>query len=716
MKLRPHPTKFQLQSFLTSLLMVMVLTCSSAFADQAPKVVIISLDGATPRLIRAYQLLGLLPDDEGFGRLRRTGTIAQQNFTVTPSLTAVAHIALATGSNPAANDINSNTFHLVASPFTRTISGFGAPIGGYMFNPLGESPNPTARPLWHALRAAGKSVVTATWAGGDGVDVKVPGLQDSPIIQPSPLRTVDYTVPFGEFGGVSAQGFALTSSDFAPSSNLTLTRQLQAAGHPSFSPILLKKTPLTTFTAGGVNYIIQVIAIDTTDDGARNYDTLVFFDTAHGIQPGPFNLPSTGPAYVKASDKKSSPFYLEGSSNKAGMGFYVSTLTPDLSTVHIGQYAADDIPRTPAVLDVVDDINTHVGFWADQADFRIPERLSSGFTAFSDQELEAMFEDQVRVFVDYQTRVALYSMQQNPNADLTMVYIEQPDGSEHQFLLNDPRQATNPTDPHSIGDNQDFAKVSRYQGYLLNAYLKANEAVERIIQGVGVDENGVPKADVFVVSDHGFDPFFTSVSMNNMLSNAGFDLNKVRAVTSAPDVNLYINLQGREPDGTVTPQEYITLQQQLVQLLNSQSDTNQIYTQGQPSVPLFEIVRARPAQLGDPNFGLETDDFIGQDAGDVVGVMTSGYNFDGVQSPVVQRLGDAPSSTPVLSVSNFYGAHGYNSQLRHMSAIFYAAGPDIEHGTIDQVHSIDVAPTIEHLLGVQPDDTVQGQLIPGLLK
>ena len=69
---------------------------------------------------------------------------------------------------------------------------------------------------------------------------------------------------------------------------------------------------------------------------------MVFFDSAHGIQPGPFNLPSTGPAYVKASDHKSSPFYLKGSSNKAGMGFYVSTLTPDLATVHIGRYAADD--------------------------------------------------------------------------------------------------------------------------------------------------------------------------------------------------------------------------------------------------------------------------------------------------------------------------------------------------------------------------------------
>jgi hypothetical protein len=38
---------------------------------------------------------------------------------------------------------------------------------------------------------------------------------------------------------------------------------------------------------------------------------------------------------------------------------------------------------------VVDDINERVGFWAPQPDFRIPERLSPGFDAFPDEELEA---------------------------------------------------------------------------------------------------------------------------------------------------------------------------------------------------------------------------------------------------------------------------------------------------------------------------------------
>src|SRR5262249_34165885 len=153
-----------------------------------------------------------------------------------------------------------------------------------------------------------------------------------------------------------------------------------------------------------------------------------------------------------------------------------------------------------------------VGFWAPQADFRFPERINPGLTSFSDTELEAIFEDQVKTFVDYQTKVALRSLQTNPDADVAMFYIEQPDGSEHQFLLTDPRQAT---DPNSIGAGQDPAKVARYQHYLEFAYQQANLAVQRIMAAVS-DANGNLESNVIVVSDHGFAPFHTAVNMTNI--------------------------------------------------------------------------------------------------------------------------------------------------------------------------------------------------------
>ncbi len=679
----------------------------------APRVIVISLDGATPRFVDQYLASGVLSPDTGLGLLREKGLTAKQNMTITPSLTAPGHIAIATGSRASHNDIVANTFHLVASPFIFTISGFAAPIGGYSIDGPAASPLVTAEPVWLGLRAARKTVVAATFPGADGLDVRVPGVPTSPIVQPAAERTVDYTVPFGAFAGLGAQGFSLAAANFGPAPATTID-QLTAAGRTSFSPVLQKATALEQFMVGGVSYTMQVAALDTTDDGQVNYDTLVFFDTTNGIQPGPFSLPSTGPAYVRAADKKSSLFYLEGSSSKAGVGFYVSNLAPDLSVVRIARYSANAIPRNLPVLTDVDDINANVGFWAPQPDFRIPERLSPGFGPFPDLELEAIYADLVRLFVDYQTRVGLLAISRFPDADLVMIYIEQPDGSGHQFLLTDPRQPTDFTNPASIGAGQDPAKVARYASYVEAAYKAASDGVQRIIDAVGTDADGVPRSNIIVVSDHGFETFHTAVSMNNFLAARGFDPAKVRALTSGPAVNIYINLQGRQPNGTVSREEYIGLQGYLVDALKAFADTNPNYTNGQAKVPVFDKIYRRPlpANLNDPSFGRGTDEFIGQDSGDVFAMLTVGYNFDGTQNPVVRRLGDPTSGTPIISLPNFYGAHGYDPALPNMSAIFMAAGPDIRQGSLTRVNNIDVAPTAARLLGVKLSTLVDGHPLP----
>lgn len=687
-------------------------------AVAAPSVVLISLDGATPRLLERYLEDGTLPRGKGLDLLRRQGVMAERNITVTPSLTAPGHIAIATGSSAAHNDVVANSYHLLASPFASNVSGFGAPIGGYSIDGPAEAENPTALPIWRSLRDAGKQVVTATFPGADGVDVRVPGLTNSPIVQPSAERTVDYTVPFGEFGGVGARGFSLGAGNFVLASD-ALTGQLAAAGHSSYGPARVTTAPVETVTLGGVSYPIMAAAIDSSDDATLNYDTLVFFDANRGIEPGPFALPATGPAYVRAAQHKSARFYFEGSPRKVGTAFYVSYLAPDLSSVRFARYGAANIPPNAAVQAVVDDINADVGFWAPQADFRIPERLSPGFDSFPDEEVEAIYEDQVETFVDYQTRVALRAIERNPTADLVMIYIEQPDGSSHQFLISDPRQATDPRDPASIGKGQDLAKRARYRAYLARAYQVADAAVQRIIEAVGVDRHGKPASNVLVVSDHGFDPFHTAVSMNALLASAGIPSSKVRAVTSGPAVNIYINLAGREPNGTVTPSEYVLLQGQVVELLRGLTDTNPAYALSRRPVPVFDKVFKRPvpADLNDPAFGRSTTEVIGQDSGDVFALLATGYNFDGTQSPVVNRLGDTGSAPAIFSVPNFYGAHGYDPALRDMSAIFLAAGPAIRKGgRIDHVRNIDIAPTIAAILGVRPAPTVEGRVVPKLLR
>jgi predicted AlkP superfamily pyrophosphatase or phosphodiesterase len=688
---------------------------------RAPKVVLISLDGAKPDLIRKYLDEGVLPRDGGLARLSR-GVVARQNVTATPSLTAVSHIAIATGSNAVHNDIPSNTFHNVAAPITASASGFAAAIGGYRINPLGPSPDPSAEPLWVKLRALGKKVVTATWPGGDGADIRI----NNVIVQAAqPIRVTDYTIPFGAFGGLGAVGFTLTAGNFA--ADPVVTAQLQAAGHFSYSPVLVTPTPIETFfcasttaatcgTTGSatldLKFEIRVAVLDTTNDGVVNYDTLVIFEKTKGIQAGPFQLPATGPAYVKLGER-SAPFFFEGSGNKVGAAYFVSALAPDLSTVHLARYGSNFIPRNAAVIADVDDINTHVGFWRPQADFRIPERLGTpSFNTFPDVELETIYEDMVSTFVRYQTRIAERAIHKNRDADLVMVYIEQPDGSGHQFTLTDRRQATDPRNPGSIGDSQDQAKITRYDSYLKFAYRTADRAVKRIAEVAG------PQANVFVVSDHGMAPFHSAVSLTNVLRNAGIDTSQLGIRTSGPAANIYVNLQGRESGGTVDPSTYASLVTQITAALKSAIDPNPTFNGSLKNKLIFTDVESRPLNCAQ-GVGLCTNAKIGQDFGDVFALMAEGYNFDGLQSPGVARQGDPAfnATTSAFSVPNFYGAHGHNSDLTSMSATFMAAGPRIaKHKTIGQVRNIDVAPTIMHLLGVAPGEDVDGRVLGEVLR
>jgi hypothetical protein len=710
MSQKPCNSRFKLTKKRRTIgLLIFAALCTSAYAT--PKTVIISLDGATPRIVDQLNAGGQLNPNEGINLLRAKGFSAVQNITIAPSLTAAAHIAIATGSIAAANDVVSNTFHLVASPFTFNISGFSAPIGGYLIDGPAQSPELTAVPLWRPLLENNKTVATATWPGGDGLNVTVPGRP--PIVQPAAERTVTYTVPFGAATSPFQKGFPLSAASFSAASAQTVA-DLIAAGHMSHSPVL--QADLETFSSGGQTYSIKVAALDTTNDSTTNYDTLVMFDANHGSILGPFTAAplGTGPAYIQPSTKISALFYLEGHSNKAGVRYFVSQLAPDLSTVRIARSSTSFIPRNAAVLADVDDINNNVGFWQPQADFRIVERIDgppSTFTSFPDTELEAIYEELVREFVTYQTNVALRAISRFPNVDLAMIYIEQPDGSEHQFLAIDPRQATNPTDPNSIGQNQDPAKLARYRNYIATAYQAANQAVQHVIDAVGTDANGVPNSNIIVVSDHGFDPFHTAVNANAFLAANGFDTTKVRAVVSGPAVNFYINLAGREPGGTVARLEYLALQQQLFNALQDVTDSNPNYTNG--SSPVFDKIYTRPVpdDINDPQFGRQTNDFIGQDSGDVFAMMRTGYNFDGVQNPVVIRQGDPMAVNPILSVANFYGAHGYDPTISNMSAIFFAAGPDIGRGTLRQIQTVDVAPTILKLLGVAAPNTVDGKAL-----
>ena len=236
------------------------------------------------------------------------------------------------------------------------------------------------------------------------------------MVQPArPIRITDYTVPFGAFGGLGAQGFSLTAANFSRRSG---PGRGPPGGWPlSFSPVLATTAPFETFfcasaptatcnaaTTLDLKFEMRAAALDTTNDGQVNYDTLVFFECHGGIWLA-VQAPVDRTRAMRSSAATSAPFFFEGSGTKVGAAYFVSHLAPDLSTVRFARYGANFIPRNAPVLTDVDDINNTIGFWRPQADFRIPERMSPGFTSFPDIEIEAMFEDMVKTLRRYQADI-----------------------------------------------------------------------------------------------------------------------------------------------------------------------------------------------------------------------------------------------------------------------------------------------------------------------
>src|SRR5262249_29810681 len=206
------------------------------------------------------------------------------------------------------------------------------------------------------------------------------------------------------------------------------------------------------------------------------------------------------------------------------------------------------------------------------------------------------------------------------------------------FTLTDRRQATDPRDPNSIGNNQDQAKIARYDSYLKFAYQQADRAVTRIMEAAG------PSTNVIVVSDHGMAPFHTAVNMTNILKSAGTDPSQLAIRTSGPAVNIYVNLQGRESGGAVDATTYSTLVAQIATAVKNATDPNPTFNFSLKDQRIFTNVESRPVNCAQ-GVGLCTNKKIGQDFGDVFAQLAEGYNFDGIQTPGVARQGDPPFNT-----------------------------------------------------------------------
>ncbi|MBD2103245.1 alkaline phosphatase family protein [Leptolyngbya sp. FACHB-261] len=155
---------------------------------------------------------------------------------------------------------------------------------------------------------------------------------------------------------------------------------------------------------------------------------------------------------------------------------------------------------------------------------------------------------------------------------------------------------------------------------------------------------------------------------------------KAFAIPSYSEGYVRINLQGREPEGVVTPSEYEALCDQLSGCLYALKDGRT----GQPTVK--QVLRTRQSATdNDPKL---------PDA-DLVVIWQEEYATDVVDSPDLGRIGPVPY--------NRTGSHRANGFL-------LAQGPGIVPGSQLPVgHALDLAPTILNLMGAPIPQHYEGK-------
>ena len=420
----------------------------------------------------------------------------------------------------------------------------------------------------------------------------------------------------------------------------------------SFSPPLAGD-----FSIQNVNKVYLYV-IDSSDDATENYDTVILNTERSGAAP----------AITLQENAWGSMILLERA--YAGADFLIQKISPDTVTLyHTGVERNNAAPK-----ELKDALNEKFGPFPAGAD---SYALEHGWITAED-DLYLMEKQST-----YMAEVAAW-VYSTYHPDLMLTWQDPFDSAGHQFLLTDPRQL-----------NYSPELAATYKEYYQRAAKIADNSLKIMLDTFDLDTT-----TVMLTGDHGMAPLHTRVYVNTILENAGLltldrqnsvvlSETKAFAICSGGAVHVYINLMGREKGGgTVSEDEYTDIQSQIVDLLKDLTDANS-------GEAVFQRVLTRDELVP---LGLDH-----HNSGDVFAQAFPGYHMDGWRG-----------NDFIFESADFYGQHGFDSNLPEMYTIFIAAGGDVPQTgeTIQPVRVVDYAPTIASLLDFMPAPTVDGLPIP----
>ena len=578
-------------------------------------VVVIALAGARADWTAEYLRDGTMPN---LATLAKRGVMADALEPVDPALPGPFYLSLSTGAFPGATGLVSEKYHVSQDAFDKAQDRLTQSSG------LPEL-------VWRTAMRSGFKTATVLWPGAD-LDLSDVQANYAVAAVESDIPSVQHVLTFQVAGGW----------DRLPD---------------TFSP--LQESLLRVVSAqGGTVATFNLLAVDTQDDQATNYDLLILDDNK-SLSDGHAEVRLGKWATVTISPRLHS---------SASFCFTASSQV----TATVYQSRISYIQARPS--DLVSGIN-ELGLSAPPVDV---EALRSGW--LSAQQYYDMAQARAKWVIDVALHVYrtyhpdLLFTAQNVIADCAQAFLQ--DAGQGEALSEE---------------------AETYQTLLRRAHVAADDNLGRLLSLVNLADSAV-----FVLSGPGMLPVHTSVRLNTVLRSAKLlkwqtvegqdrlDLkgSKALAFAAGGSAHIYVNLQGRDQPGVVAAEDYEAVQKQIMQALEGVKDS-----EGQ--AVFARIVRGQDLQA------LHLDS---PSSGDVFAQVNPGY-----------CLSDELGFSKVLGPPVVRAAAGYPSYLPEMSGIFVAAGDHLaSDAVIPAVHVTDIAPTVAQVLRFLPAETVSGQAIEGI--
>src|SRR3954471_23256901 len=681
--------------------------------DDSGRLLFFAADGMRQDAVEQFSDDG---DTPGFRDLLKHGAYASGHglLTQAPPNTGAGWFTLTTGAWPAVRGSTNNTFHINGQPFGNSTAAF-APSGVLQ-----------AETLAQAAERGGKKAAQIEWAGGRSGGIKWP--------------TLDFR-NFRSGRGVATNYISPTDNEaFTRSFGLQFDHPTGFAGNAAFPQA--KPSPATGWTnvprsysppmemrlrvidAGVDKYGLNAYIYDSRNDRKTRYDHVLFSTTKDGgASVGDLEEGEWADVKVKINTSPTDPL-----NGKTGAFLVkVERLDDDLSHVRLFHTS---VTRAVAIWPNWPGVKGFTGSFEDYVAERFPSSQAGDFAVIEagvvsedtymeqGQYWEKLYLPLIRYVLDtYRPDIALVG---NPGTDEV----------QHQFLglvtKKLPNGANNPAYDDIDGNLVKDGRVKQREEYIREAYAASDETM-RLAQ----DHMPTRGLDTFVAADHGFAPQFLAIDASQVLvhlrllskpqtSNCrpavGETIGKAKACYAGGALQVYLNLEGRDPAGggfqQVAAADEASTVQKIRDAFVALKDTNDWTGDGKPeNWKVIDRTYTKAQARYIPNGPHSTADMANQTrTGDLVVFSYPPYQFD------------AATPGTLIARSAFFGQHGYVPDVQDlksntiMRASFLAGGPDIERGEVKDVRSIDLAPTAAYLMDIPEPDHAQGVVRRDLLE